>query len=424
MTKRIHIDQLRSGMYVIGLDKSWWQTPFFSHKWTVRGPEDIAKLREAGVSAVDIDPTQGVDIEVAASSMMKSLAIDPEEREPADQPQSSTAAKTRPTSPPATLQPLITGISAAMPAARATRKEALAILEGIFDSVKINKSIDSPAVKYAVSSLLATILHRPEASLILTQLQRFEADLLTHSIDVCVVSLVIGKQQGLSEEQLETLGIGAMLHDIGKTRLPRNLLRKSSGYNLQAQKLLHEHPRLGVSLLFPNKEIGTEVLRIIAEHHEHADGSGFPEGCTAAELSPLSQIVSIVNLYDGFVSGHGGQIAHLPTQALRRLYKMGQTGELLSEQVAWAIRTLGVYPVGTVVELNTGERGIIVATKADESLKPTVYVVCNPQGQPLAEPRLVDLLTPAPDESVQLITRPLEAKAIPFSLTDYFQDVT
>jgi hypothetical protein len=103
---------------------------------------------------------------------------------------------------------------------------------------------------------------------------------------------------------------------------------------------------------------------------------------------------------------------------------MGQTGELLSEQVAWAIRALGVYPIGAVVELNTGEQGVIVATKADESLKPTVYVVCDPKGQPLAEPRLVDLLTPAPDEPVQAITRPLEAKAIPFSLADYFQDVT
>jgi putative nucleotidyltransferase with HDIG domain len=424
MTKRIHIDQLRPGMYVVGLDKSWWQTPFLSHKWTVRGPDDIAKLREAGVNAVDIDPTRGSDVEAAVSPVTESLAIVPQALEPADQPTPLTVAETRPAPHPATPYPLIRGIAETMPAARATRKEALAILEGIFDGVKISKPIDSPAIKHAVSNLLATILHRPEAALILTQMQRFEADLLAHSIDVCVLSLVIGKQQGLPEEQLETLGVGAMLHDIGKTRLPRNLLRKSSVYNPQAQKLLHEHPRLGVSLLLHNKEISMEVLRIVAEHHEHADGSGFPEGYTAADLSPLSQIVSIVNLYDGFVSGHSDQIAYLPTQALRRLYQMGQTGELLSEQVAWAIRALGVYPIGAVVELNTGEQGIIVATKADESLKPTVYVVCDPKGQPLAEPRLVDLLTPAPDEPVQAITRPLEAKAIPFSLADYFQDVT
>lgn len=424
MTKRIPIDELRPGMYVVGLDKSWWQTPFLSHKWTVRGSDDIARLREAGVKAVDIDPTQGGDVEVLIPSITESLAAVAEAQGSADHPTPSTVVETQLAPPPATSQSLITDIAEAMPAARATRKEALAILEKIFDGVKISRPIDSPAIKHAVSSLLAAILHRPEASLLLTQMQRLEADLLAHSLDVCVLALVIGKQQQLPEEQLVILGIGAMLHDIGKTRLPRNLLRQASGYTPQAQKLLNEHPRLGVSLLSHNKEIEKEVLRIIAEHHERADGSGFPKGCTATDLSPLSQLVGIIDLYERLVSGHSGQVAYLPTQALRHLYKLGQTGALLSEQVAWVIRTLGVYPIGAVVELNTGERGIIVSTKADESLKPTVYVVCNTEGQLLAEPRLVDLLTPPPTEPVQRILRPLEAKAIPFSLADYFQNAT
>jgi HD-GYP domain-containing protein (c-di-GMP phosphodiesterase class II) len=424
MTKRIHINQLQPGMYVVGLDKSWWQTPFLSHKWMVRGTNDIAKLRAAGVNAVDIDPTQGDDVEVTVPAVTESLAIASDEMAPAGRLEPSTSRETLPASSPAALQPFLADLTEEMPAARAARIEALAILEGIFEGMKIGKPIDSPAIKHAVSGLLVTILHRPEASFVLTQMQRFEADLLTHSIDVCVLSLVIGKQQSLPQEQLEILGVGAMLHDLGKTRLPRNLLRKSSGYSPQAQKLLNEHPRLGVSLLSHSKDLESEVLRIIVEHHEYADGSGFPEGRTAADLSPLSQLVSIVNLYDGFVSGYSGHVAHLPTQALRRLYKMGQTGQLLSEHVAWTIRTLGVYPMGAVVEFNTGERGLVVATKTDESLKPTVYVVCDAKGQLLTEPRLVNLLAPAADEPVRMITRPLEAKAVPFSLSDYLQDET
>jgi HD-GYP domain-containing protein (c-di-GMP phosphodiesterase class II) len=424
MTKRIHINQLQPGMYVVGLDKSWWQTPFLSHKWTVRGPEDIAKLREAGVNAVDIDPARGGDVEAAVPSVTESPAIAPNETAPAAQLEPSTSGETLSASLPATLQPFLADITEAMPAARTARTEALAILEGIFEGMKIGRPIDSPAIKHAVSGLLVTILHRPEASFVLTQMQRFEAALLAHSVDVCVLSLVIGKQQGLPKERLEILGVGAMLHDIGKTRLPRNLLRKSNGYSPQAQKLLNEHPRLGASLLSHSENLGSEVLRIIVEHHERADGSGFPEGRTAADLSPLSQLVSIVNLYDGFVSGHSGHVAHLPTQALRRLYKMGQAGQLLSEQVALTIRALGVYPLGAVVELNTGERGIVVATRTDESLKPTVFVACDAAGQLLTEPRLVDLLAPAADEPVQMITRPLEAKAVPLSIAQYFQNET
>jgi len=214
-----------------------------------------------------------------------------------------------------------------------------------------------------------------------------------------------------------------MLHDIGKTRLPRNLLRKSNGYGPQAQKLLNEHPRLGVSLLSHNKDIEAEILHIIAEHHEHADGSGTPEGLTVAKISPLSQIVSIVNLYDGLVSGQGGQAVHLPTQALRRLYKMGQGGVLVNEQVAWAIQALGVYPIGAVVELNTGERGVVIATNPDETLKPIVQVMCDPAGQPLAKPRLVDLCTPLEGEPVQAITRPLEAPAVHLTLAESLKEV-
>lgn len=420
MTKRIHIDQLQPGMYVVGLDKSWWKTPFFSHQWTVRGPEDIATLRKAGVSAVDIDTTQGIDVEEPVSPAPTALPLAFDEIVPKDQHELSTFTPPLPRTHPCTPPPILTAVTEAMPAARAARAKALAIVESIFEGVKIGKPIDSLALKHAVSELLAAILHRPEASLLLTQMQRFEADLSTHALDVCVLSLIIGQQQELSQERLETLGIGALLHDIGKTRLPRNLLRQAHSYNPQAQRLLNEHPRLGVSLVLPHKDLGADVLRIVSEHHERANGSGFPEGRTAAALSPLSQLVSIVNLYEHLVSGHDGHAAHLPTQALRRLYQMGQAGELLSEQVAWTIHALGVYPIGAVVELNTGERGIIVATKADEALKPIVYIVCDPTGLLLAEPRIVDLQAPAVDEPVRTITRPLEATAIPLSLADFF----
>ena len=420
MTKRIHIDQLQLGMHVVGLDTSWWKTPFWSHKWTVQSFKDIEKLRSLGINAVDIDPTQGRDIEEAGSPVIDSVIIPSQEVVPVNSSESPVIAEISPAlhSPPS--NPFLTAIVEALPAAHAAHDEAVAILKGIFEGMKVGKPIDSPAVKHTVSGLLATILHRPEASLVLTQLHRFERDLLTHSVDVCVLSLVVGKQQSLSQQQLEILGFGALLHDVGKMRLPRNLLRKSNVNTQYGQKLLKEHPRLGVSLLSREQDVDAQTLRIIAEHHELADGSGFPEGRRVEQISSLSQIVSIVNLYDEFVSGHGRQVAHLPTQALHRLYQMGQAGTLVNEQVTWTIQALGVYPLGTVVELNTKERGVVVATNANDSSKPTVHVVCDPRGQLLAEPRIVDLLTPPENEPVKTIIRPLEAETVCLNLTDYF----
>lgn len=416
MTKRIPISQLKLGMFVVGLDKSWWQTPFLSHKWTVQSDEDIKKLIDLEVQEVVIDPTRGCDVEetpLPPSAIAEETAVPTSEAPP---------TPLQPSALPPTPPSIVDAVVSAIPAATAAREEALAILKGIFEGVKIGKPINSPGLKRAVSGLLENLLHQPEAALILTKMHQFEGDLLVHAVDVCVLALLVGQQEELSPEQLEALGIGAMLHDLGKTRLPRNLLRRSNGYSPQAQKLLNEHPRLGVSLLNYNKEVPEEARRIVVEHHEYADGSGFPEGRTAAQLSPLSQIVCLVNIYDDLVSGQSGKPAYLPTQALRTLYQMGREGKLAQEHVAWAIRTLGIYPIGAVVELNTGERGIVVATNSAEAQKPAVLVVCDREGQAFAAPRLVNLAAKAADEPVQTITRPLPSTAIPKSLAEYFQD--
>ncbi len=415
MTKRIPISQLRLGMYVVGLDKSWWQTPFLSHKWTVQSDDDIQKLVDLDVHEVVIDPTRGCDVEetpLPPSSLEEEASVPASEAPPLPQP----------AAPPPTPPSIVDAVAAALPKANAAREEALAILRGIFEGVKIGKPVDSPALKHAVARLLENLLHRPEASLILTKMHQFEGDLLVHAVDVCVLALLIGQQEELSSEQLEALGVGAMLHDLGKTRLPRNLLRRSNGYSPQAQKLLNEHPRLGVSLLNYNKEVPDEARRIIVEHHEYVDGSGFPEGRTAAQLSPLSQIVGIVNIYDDLVSGQSGKSAYLPTQALRTLYQMGRDGKLAQDHVAWAIRTLGIYPIGAIVEFDTGERGLVVATNSAEAQKPVVLAVCDKDGQAFAAPRLVNLAAKATGEPIQTIARPLPSTAIPKSLAEYFQD--
>jgi HD-GYP domain-containing protein (c-di-GMP phosphodiesterase class II) len=421
MTKRIPIDQLRPGMYVVGFEKSWWQTPFFHHKWLVEDPTDITQLREAGVQEVIIDPQRGNDVETMAPR--STVLVSPSSamtREDASNLQASAAPTPAP--PSTTVPSSLNGVAVDIPAARAARNEALAILQGIFEGVKIGKAVDTLVLKHAVAGILDSILARPQATLILSQMQHFDSSLLTHAVDVCVLSLLLGVEQELSPQHLETLGAGALLHDIGKTRLPRNLLRKSETYSPQAQKLLDQHPRLGLAVLTSNKDIDREVLRIVLEHHERADGSGFPGGLTTSAISPLSQIVGLVNVYDDLVSGYSGRSSHLPTQALRCLYQMGKDGVFANQQVHWFIRTLGVYPIGAGVELNTKERGLVVATDSAESQKPTVLIVVDQNGRLYPTPRLVNLSRQEEEEPATTIIRPLEATAIPVCLGDYFKE--
>jgi putative nucleotidyltransferase with HDIG domain len=255
----------------------------------------------------------------------------------------------------------------------------------------------------------------------LTQMRQFDASLFTHAVDTCVISLVVGKEQGLDTEHLAMLGMGALLHDIGQMRLPRNLLRKADVYAGQDQKLLQKHPELGATLLSQSTQIPAKVGRIVAEHHERIDGSGYPAGLSSTGLSLFGQIVGLANAYTDLLSGRGGRAPLPSAQTLRQLYQFGTAGQFDLALVERIVRSLGIYPVGTLVELNTKERGVVIAANPADALRPTVKLLWNSVGSPAAEPLILDLSTPTADEPERAILRTLDAAREEMNLTICFE---
>lgn len=424
-------------MYVVDMDKSWWQTPFLFHKRVIRTTQEIALLRRYGIRQVSIDPTRGIDVEDPLPPAASKPEVERQRDEGAhgvSYPSEDTQNGPPPTcesqeppvyapDPPNNDKPHIQhSLSNELPLARAVRTEALAAVQSVFEGVKTGAPIDSPAIKAVVGGLLDSIMRRPEASLMLTQMRQFDADLLAHAVDVCVVSLVVGKEQNLTTTQLKSLGVGALLHDIGKMRLPRNLLHKPQVSSERERALLQEHPTLGAAILARSEDIPEESRRIVVEHHEYADGSGYPAGRTLADLSPLSQVVSIVDAYDAMVSGRAGQPVLCPTYALRQLYQLGKARQFDSTWVERVIRSLGVYPVGTLVELNTGEKGVVIAINSAETLRPTVRLLEDSDHRPYPEAMVIDLAAPGTGETERMIVRALEPPAAKIHLTHYFEE--
>jgi HD-GYP domain-containing protein (c-di-GMP phosphodiesterase class II) len=145
-----------------------------------------------------------------------------------------------------------------------------------------------------------------------------------------------------------------------------------------------------------------DVLRIVREHHERADGSGFPAGLSNDQISRLAQIVGIVNLYDGMVSRRGARPAMIPHDAVRQLFLAGERGHFEKSLVELMIRSIGVYPVGSLIMLNTGEQAVVVGVNPQQRLKPVIKVTTDPQGGSYTTPIEVDLATPSPDHTVRL----------------------
>jgi HD-GYP domain-containing protein (c-di-GMP phosphodiesterase class II) len=201
--------------------------------------------------------------------------------------------------------------------------------------------------------------------------------------------MVVGTLEGLVEE-ISELGLGALLHDVGQVRLPRNLIRKNDPFTDQERRLLEQHPALGGAILEQAENVSITAQQIVVEHHERLNGTGYPLKVGGSMISPLSQIVAITDAYDAMITGRNG-VLQKPIDVLRELYLEANVGAFDRNLVEKVIRALGVYPVGSLVELNTGERGIVLAANRDDTLKPTIRLVLTRDGLPLTRGPVVSL---------------------------------
>jgi putative nucleotidyltransferase with HDIG domain len=361
-------------------------------------------FKERGVQWVTIDPTLGTDIagDTATAAAHASAGV-----------QESTSA----TQTEAARE--LGNLERELLLARTVQTEAMTAVESIFEGVKTGTPIDSAAVKQTVYTLLNNTLRSHDPLIALIHMRQYDANLFAHAVNVCVFALIVGRSQGFGKLQLESLGVGALLHDIGKLRLPRNLLRKQGIYTAQERRLIQQHPQLGIAILSQSHDIHEESRRIVLEHHERYNGSGYPAGLKELEISPLSEIVAIADMYDAMLSSREGRPPLPPAQAIKELYKYGLQGQCDRRWVERVIRCLGIYPVGSLVELNTGERGVVVQVHPADALRPAVKIIWDPAQQPYPRPLLVDLAASHTEGPERIILRALDPTKENLQVTTY-----
>jgi HD-GYP domain-containing protein (c-di-GMP phosphodiesterase class II) len=386
--KRISVDQLTPGMFVVKLDRPWLTTPFLSHKRIVKDPEDIALLKRHGIREVVIDLAKGEDHAPAQASENEGgtgvgsrLSAESSER----------CAQTTP-DPAAEPVRLPTGSQTR--AARKVYAEAQAVMDRLFDDAGAGLAPAASSLSSVVTGMLTRILDDRTSMLMhlyLRQMCRYDQTLSSHAIDVCALSLMFAVESGQTPEDRDDVGTGALLHDLGYLRLPRNLFRKAGRCTEQERTLLQRHPLLGAAIVADCKDLRDGARRVIAEHHERRDGTGFPLGLAGSQISPLSQLVGVADTYLSLIAPRDGRAPLIPNEAIKRLFILGRQGEFDMELVEVAVKSLGVYPIGSLVELNTGQRGVVVALNPLQRLRPVLALVSDPPSAAGREPRLLDL---------------------------------
>jgi putative nucleotidyltransferase with HDIG domain len=304
-------------------------------------------------------------------------------------------------------------------------REAQEAVERIFADLERGVPPTPAATKVIVGTVINQVLHERRALLLhssLLKVKQFDRSLGAHALDTAILSLVVAVENGVDASLYEHLGTGALLHDIGYVRLPRNLVRKRDECNDSEQRLLEQHAQLGVTVLGEQSGFHQEVCRVVVEHHERCDGSGYPRKMTAQEISPLAQIVGIVDLYDKMVSRRGGRPAMIPHDAVRQLFLVGERGQYPKSLVEAVIRSIGVYPVGSLVRLNTGEQAVVVGVNPEQRLKPQVKITGGPHGESYPNPEQVDLSLPSQDKVSRTVLRVLDPVQERVNIAMYLSD--
>ena len=246
--------------------------------------------------------------------------------------------------------------------------------EDFFDDLRLGRSLDGVVVRRMVNQLTDSVLRNPDALTCYAQLKRKDSYTALHGLRSSILSLVFGRQLGMAREQLETLGMAGLLHDIGMVKVPDEILAKPGRLTPIELSIVRRHVAWGAEMLDRSHSIPPAVVEAARNHHERYDGSGYLGGLSGDAIGESGLIMGIVDYYDAVTSDRIYQVAISPYAAMRAMYE-GRGTLFAPGLIERFIQCLGIYPVGSVVELNTGEVGVVVALNRSMRLKPRVALV-------------------------------------------------
>jgi HD-GYP domain-containing protein (c-di-GMP phosphodiesterase class II) len=355
----IPVDHLRIGMYVRELDKPWEESSFMFQGLDVKTQQDILAVQKecryvwVDYSEYTLAPNKKISKPSALDNSTTSLLSD--------------------------------GADAGLQKMHTLAQETV---QNMFDDIRLGGQIDAGKVKNAVNDTVDSILRNPDAAIWLTRLQAKDKHTAQHSLNVTALSIVLGRDMGMSGKEMEDLGVCAMLHDVGKTSLPTELLNKEGPLSKDELVLMHKHPKFGRDVLVSTQSVFSGAADVAYCHHERPDGTGYPRGLSADEIPMYAQIVSIAEAYDTITTNQTYCEARSPSEALHILY--AERGKQFDDElVIKFIDSIGIFPPGSVVEMSNGEVGIVLSNTRDK-LKPKVIILLD-KNKDATPQRVVDL---------------------------------
>ena len=368
-------------MYVHDLNSSWMNHPFFGSSLKVESKEIIKKIIDYGLHEVYIDTAKGLDVadapaEEAVEEDIQLIA------------ENVTDKKNDEIIRPAPIGEEILR-------ARKIKQETVQTVEKIMDDVKFGKEIEKDRVDHVVDNVIDSVMRNRSALVGLGRLRKVDEYVFYHSMSVCALMINFGKYLGFDTQLLKEVAIGAMLHDIGTTKVPSEILTKKRALSEEEYETIKKHVGYGREILEQTEGISNVSILTAYQHHERMDGSGYPIGLKGEEITNYGQAIAIVDVYDALTSKRCYKQKIPPTQALKILFERSG-GEFNRMMVEKFIRCVGIYPVGSLVRLESGLLGIVIDHNEDNPLRPILRIVYNAKtNDPIVMPYDINLSQPS-----------------------------
>ncbi len=376
MIRTIAVKDLQPGMYVADLHRPWLAHSFWRSRFMIRDAAEIARLIEEGVAEVSIDTGKGLDLPAVEPPLPAN-----DEEIVRHFMRRAERLKAKPAS-----------VSLGEERRRAARliKEASAVVEDLMLAARDGQRVDAARLEPVVGKLLESVRRNRDALAPLARLKRSDAYASEHAVATAALIAALGYQREVSEPELEKLALGTLVKDIGEAAIDARLTAKPGMLSQSEYAIIQSHVEEGLAVLQATASLPETAVAVVLEHHERYDGGGYPYHMAGASISAAGRMAAIVDTYDAMTSDRPYRPAVSPSQALRLLYEQGGS-HFDPELVVSFVRTVGIYPVGALVMLESGHLAVVEEIHHDNLLCPVVRVIYHGARRLYVAPVVVDL---------------------------------